>query len=154
MLLPTESFEYKRWGETLSIAWKLLTGKRFILLLLFYILATSKVISGCVPTCDRANSWSLNSASPLGNQAISTMNWYPTHSLYPDTDPTSPCLILIMLSAWLGSDKYQFSSHWFNSAKFQSHDVRISWFLKMGDRCSTHLAILSGLGHQKWKPSK
>ena len=39
------------------------------------------------------------------------MSWYPTHSHYSGTKPTSPCPILIMLSAWIGSDKYQFLSH-------------------------------------------
>ena len=37
------------------------------------ILATCKVISGRVPTCDSANSWRLYTAAPLGNQAINTM---------------------------------------------------------------------------------
>ena len=31
-------------------------------------------------------------------------------SHYPDTEPTSPCPTLIMLNAWLGSDKYKLSS--------------------------------------------
>ena len=35
------------------------------------------------------------------------MAWYPTQSYYPATEPTSPFPILIMLSAWQGSDKYQ-----------------------------------------------
>ena len=30
-------------------------------------------------------------------------------------EPTSPCPIIIMASAWLGSDKDQFESHWFDS---------------------------------------
>ena len=41
--------------------------------LLFCVLATSKVISGRVPTCDNAHSWRLYSAAQLGNQAVSTM---------------------------------------------------------------------------------
>ena len=38
------------------------------------------------------------------------LNWchHTTQSYYPDTEPTSPCPILIVPSAWLGSDKYQF----------------------------------------------
>ena len=39
-----------------------------------------------------------HAATPLGNQAISTMTWYPTHSHYPDIEPTSPRPILIMPS--------------------------------------------------------
>ena len=38
-----------------------------------YILATSKVISGRVPTCDSAHSWRIYSAAPLGDQVTSTM---------------------------------------------------------------------------------
>ena len=34
--------------------------------------------------------------------------WYPTHSHYPDTELTSPSLVLVMLGAKLGSDNYQF----------------------------------------------
>ena len=47
-------------------------------LLEVYILATSKVISGWAPTCDSAHSWWLSCAATLGDQAISTMTWYPT----------------------------------------------------------------------------
>ena len=39
-------------------------------LLEFYVLATSKVISGRVPICDSAHSWRLYSAVPPGNQAV------------------------------------------------------------------------------------
>ena len=75
---------------------------------LFVVLGHSKsnVISRWVPTCDSAHSSLFYSAAPLGNQAISTITRHPTQSHYPDTEPTSPCPILIMLSAWLGSDKY------------------------------------------------
>ena len=54
------------------------------------------------------------------------MTWYPTRSHYPDTEPTSPCPILIMPSTWLGSDKYQFYKsliwldHGFNPTIFQT----------------------------------
>ena len=67
----------------------------FICLLLFYVLTTSKVISGWVPTCDNAHSL-------MANQATSTMTWYPTPLHCPDNEPTSPCPILIMSSTWLG----------------------------------------------------
>ena len=42
-------------------------------LLLVYVLATSKVISGRVPTCDSAQSWRLYNTAPLGDQAVSIM---------------------------------------------------------------------------------
>ena len=38
-----------------------------------------------------------------------------------DTEATSPCPILIMLSAWLGSDKYQPLSHWCDSTRVWTH---------------------------------
>ena len=60
-----------------------------IVCLLFYVLATSKVISEWASTCDSAHSWWLNSASPLGDQAASTMTQYPTLSHYPDTESQS-----------------------------------------------------------------
>ena len=59
-----------------------------------------------VPTC--VHSWRLYSAPPFGNQAASTMTWYPTQSHYPVTEPTSPCPILLMPSTKLGSNKYHF----------------------------------------------
>ena len=55
-----------------------------------------------------AHSWWLYSAAPLGNQANNTMTWYHTQSHYLDTEPTSPCPILIMPSTLLGSNKHQF----------------------------------------------
>ena len=64
---------------TTSIGW----------LLEFYALATSKVILGQVMTCASVHSWRLYSAAPLGDQATSTMTWYPTQPQYPDTEPVS-----------------------------------------------------------------
>ena len=78
---------------------------------------------GRVPTCDSAHSLWLYSTASLGHKA--TMTCYPTQSHYPDTEPTSPCPILIMPSAWLGSDKYQFKSNWFDLTKIRKHEVRI-----------------------------
>ena len=51
------------------------------------------------------------------------MTWYPTQSHYPDTKTTRPCPILIMQSAWLGSDTYQFWSHWFDSIRVWTNDL-------------------------------
>ena len=36
------------------------------------------------------------------------LNDLMTHSHYPDSEPTSSCPVLIMLSTWLGSYDYQF----------------------------------------------
>ena len=85
----------------------------FLSLLLFYILATYKVISGRLPTCDSAHSWWVCSGAPLENQAVSTMTWpdltWRDIPHNPDTELSSPCPMLIMLNTWLGSNKYQFN---------------------------------------------
>ena len=98
-----------------------------VVLFVLYVLATFKahqvtspVISGWVPTCDSADSWQLYSAAPLGNQTTRTMTHYPipshpTQSHYPDTVRTSPCPILVMPSARLGSDMYTLLGHFFYS---------------------------------------
>ena len=64
-----------------------------VFLLLFYVLATSLVISARIPTYDSTYSWRFYR---LGNQAASTMTQFPTQSYYSDTEPTSPYPILIM----------------------------------------------------------
>ena len=68
----------------------------------------TSLVGGRVPTCDSAHSWLLDSAASLEHEAAGIMTYYPTQSHYPDTERTSPCPILIMLSARLVSDKYQF----------------------------------------------
>ena len=84
-------------------------GKGMIVyLLLFYLLATFMAISGWVLTCDSVHTWCVYSAAPPGNQAFHNMIGYPTQSHHPDTEPTSPCSVLIMPNTWLGSDMYQF----------------------------------------------
>ena len=86
-----------------------------------YVLATFKAISGWVPTCDSVHSWWLNNAAPLGDEVVSTMIWYPTQTHSPDTKLTSPSCNLIMLSAWLGGDKYKLS-HWFDSTTLRTRE--------------------------------
>ena len=108
-------------------------------LLEFYILAASKVISGWVLTCDSIESWRLHSVAPLGDQAASTMSWYPTQLYYPETGPTSPCPILIMPSTWLWSDMYKLLSYWIYSTRVWSPQSTKAW-----DRRSTYLAIPNG----------
>ena len=64
-------------------------------LLEFYVLATSKLLSRSILTCDSVHHW--EHASP--------MTKYPSQSHYPDSELT--------LSARLGS--INFISHWFDS---------------------------------------
>ena len=68
-------------------------------------------------TCVSAHSWCLyySVVAPLEDQAASTMIWYVTQWHYPDTESINPYAILIVPSARLGSDKYQFLSHCFDS---------------------------------------
>ena len=56
--------------------------KLFVCLLVFYVIATSKIMSRWVPICDSAHSWRLYSAASLGHQATGTMTCYPTQSHY------------------------------------------------------------------------
>ena len=109
----------------------------------------------------------LISEVSLGDQAISTMTGYSTQSHYPVIETTSPCPILIMLSAWLGfvclllfyvlatskvisgrawlgSNPYQVLSHWFDLTRVHTYDVRIPQSPKTGAGCSTHSTIPSG----------
>ena len=72
------------------------------------------------------HSWWLYSAAPLGHQFMVLV----ASSHYPDTEPTSPFPILIMLSAWLGSDNYQFSCHWFDSTWFELMRSKSPYFPK------------------------
>ena len=50
------------------------------------------------------------SAAPLGDQATNTLTRYPTQSHYSQTEPTSRCPILKMLSTSLGRGEYQFNT--------------------------------------------
>ena len=68
----------------------------------------TSLMGGRVLTCDSAQSWGLYSAASLEQQATGTIICYTTQLHYPDTETTSPCPMLIMPSARLGSDKYQF----------------------------------------------
>ena len=65
-------------------------------------------LSWRVPTCGSAHSWWLYSAAPLGNQAACTITQYPTQLHYPNIELTNPFPVLLIPSATLGSDKYQF----------------------------------------------
>ena len=52
--------------------------------------------------------WRFDSAAPQEDETTITMTVYPTQPDYPNTGLTSPCPILVMPNARLGSDKYQF----------------------------------------------
>ena len=53
-------------------------GKQIVGLLLSYVLATSKVISLRVPTCESTHSWVHYSAASLGDQATSMVSYSVT----------------------------------------------------------------------------
>ena len=69
----------------------------------FFFLVTSEVTSGWAQTSDSAHSGRLYSAALTSVPALTL-----SHSHYPDTESASPCPILIILSAWLGSTTYIF----------------------------------------------
>ena len=76
---------------------------------IFYTLATSKVIPGRIPPWDSVHSCWLYSAAPLGEQATSSPLWCITKSRYLDkelTILTDRCPILLRQTAKLGSDTY------------------------------------------------
>ena len=94
-----------------------------VCLLLSYILATSKVIiSGRLMTvCTHGDfimlpHWESRPPAPWPD--------IPLTHIISDTVLTSPCPFLIMLSAWLGSDKYKPLSHWFDSTSIWRCEVR------------------------------
>ena len=95
-------------SEILLIGW----------LLEFYVLETCRVISSRVPTYDSEHWWQLYSAAPLWNQAASTMT--RLHNL--DNELTSPYPMSIMLNTRVGSKKYQFLSHCFDSTGDRTSD--------------------------------
>ena len=69
-------------------------------------------ISGHIRMGTDLRQWQHYSVNLLGNQAdvaaAATTTHYPTRSHYLDSIITSPCPILLMVNAKLGSDKYQF----------------------------------------------
>ena len=66
-----------------------LSLSNFFVCLLFDVLATSKVISGWVPTCDSVHSRWLYRGASLEHQSARTRTCYPAQSYYPDTEQTS-----------------------------------------------------------------
>ena len=83
------------------------------------------------------------------------MAWYATQSYYSDTEPPSPCSILKISIAWLGSNKYQIVSHWFDpttvwTARYGSQTPSLFghsvWSVDYNSvsRCLQHLVFQSG----------
>ena len=77
-------------------------------LLVFYILATSTVIAGCVPIVTVCTDGDFIVLPHCEIKPLASLLQYPTQSYYPGTELISPCFILSMLSARLRSEKYQF----------------------------------------------
>ena len=77
----------------------------FAVILRFLFLAKSKVILGLLLASE---SWWLYSAALPAEQAGGIITWFLTKSYYPATEVTSPTLILVMSSVWLGSNAYPF----------------------------------------------
>ena len=75
----------------------------------FYVLTTSKIISGGETTCDSAHSWQYYSTASQINQASNSMTRCLTHSKCTDTELTSLCHILVGPNRKSGSDKFQYS---------------------------------------------
>ena len=74
----------------------------------FCILATSKVISRMVQTCDSAHSWLHYKTIRLGNQAAGMMIWFSSNFHYLHTHWTSLGPIILMPSTWLVGNKFPF----------------------------------------------
>ena len=76
------------------------------------ILTTSKVISRWALIVHTHGDFIVK-AAPLENQAIGTMNQYPTQSHYPATELTSPCPLLLVPEPDQEATSMNFISHWF-----------------------------------------
>ena len=63
---------------------------------------------GWILTCDSTHSWYLYSVASFGVQATGIRTQFLTKTHYPDTELISPCPILVMQSARIGSNTYQF----------------------------------------------
>ena len=77
------------------------------------------------------------------------MTSYPIQSNYPGTEPISHCPILIMLSAWLESDRINFKviglcqPGFEPTVQIRTREVWILQSSSMGDGHSTHSVTLS-----------
>ena len=74
-------------------------GRLVRLLLEFYVLAISEVITRWISTCESVLYY--DSTASLGNQASGNMTQYPTQSRYPDIGLNIPSAMLLMLSTKL-----------------------------------------------------
>ena len=106
-------------------------------------------VAGLVLTCGNANACQLYSAASLRDQVAGMMICCATQSHYSDFKPTQ---ILIMPSGRLGSEKYQFKSHRFDSTRvntwrvgIRTGEVHIAKSSSTGGVRSTHSATPSGV---------
>ena len=80
------------------------------------------VIKVALHTTIDINKWNHNIYTYILSHSItSTSVILPLSHTILTRNRTSPCPVLIMHSAWLGSDKYQFESHRFDSTRVQTH---------------------------------
>ena len=84
----------------------------------------SGIISGRVLLCDTEHCGNLI-VLPHWKTRLSTITWNPTHSHYPNTEPTSPFTILTMPSTRQGNDfeVIGFTRPEFEHMRFKSHDL-------------------------------
>ena len=115
----------------------------FLLFLLVYVLATSKVIWGWVSTYYRAHSCDFIVLSHWETRPPAAWSDIPLNHIILTLSQPVLVIFFKMLSARLGSDKCQFSSHWFDPTRVWTHKVWITRSPKMGDGCFTHSAIPS-----------
>ena len=106
-----------------------------------YFLAQSKVISGWVLTYDSTQLWWFYNAATREDQTTSIWPDIPLRHIILTLHQTDLFRVLIMPSAWRGSEKYQFLCHWFDSTRVRTHEARIHQFSKTEDGCSTHSAV-------------
>ena len=143
--VPIKCFIVNNWDHFTNVKHAQILEFLKSVCLLFYVLETSMVISGRVLTSDSAHSWWLYRAAALGHQAAGTVTCYPTQSHYPTTEQTSPCPMLIMPSAGLGSDKYQFKGFWFDSTRFRTFRPQTrSWYLQNGRQALYSFGLPTG----------
>ena len=113
-------------------------------LLEFYILATSEVMSGLVPTCDSVHRWRIYSAASLGGPGrqhhniishlvILSWHWANQSLFYPNNAERLARKQQVSILKSLVSIDQDLNS-W----------LRVTQSPKTGDKSSTHLAIPSG----------
>ena len=77
----------------------------------FYVPTTGRIISGWVPHCDSSQSWQHYNIAPLEHQIMGSMSQFPIQLHYLYTLQTSPYPVLVMRSARLSRNNYQFCKY-------------------------------------------